>query len=161
MLSLTDMWKAAGRPAEKRPADWLSQIATKEFVGYVEATLDAGASGIQSSRGGRGVGGNTWAHWQIAFAYAKYLSPEFHAWCNTVVRDHIEREREAREPLQAPEFTADAFTLASAGACISATLIRLHSGNFASSASTKSGAIGRASPLVIARQAPDPLRGFP
>jgi hypothetical protein len=37
----------------------------------------------------------------IAFADAKYLSPEFHVWCNTVVRLHIEREREAREPLRA------------------------------------------------------------
>ena len=30
------------------------------------------------------------AHWQIALAYAKYLSPEFHMWCNTVVRERME-----------------------------------------------------------------------
>ena len=30
------------------------------------------------------------AHWQIGIAYAKYLSPEFHVWCNTVVRDRME-----------------------------------------------------------------------
>ncbi|WP_280138754.1 KilA-N domain-containing protein [Methylobacterium sp. Leaf117] len=68
MLSLTDMWKAARRPDEKRSADWLSQVATKEIVGYIRATLDAGVSGIQSSRDGRGVDGSTWAHGQIAFA---------------------------------------------------------------------------------------------
>ncbi len=32
----------------------------------------------------------TWAHWQIGLAYAKYLSPAFHAWCNEVVRGHME-----------------------------------------------------------------------
>jgi hypothetical protein len=30
------------------------------------------------------------AHWQIALAYAKYQSPEFHMWCNEVVRAHME-----------------------------------------------------------------------
>lgn len=53
----------------------------------VEATLNAGKSGIETTRGGRAPG--TWAHWQIALAYAKYLSPEFHIWCNTVVRDRM------------------------------------------------------------------------
>ena len=33
---------------------------------------------------------NTWAHWQIGLAYAKYLSPEFHMWCNEVIRDRME-----------------------------------------------------------------------
>ncbi len=42
---------------------------------------------------GRGRTGSTFAHWQIGLAYAKYLSPEFHMWCNTVVRRHMERLR--------------------------------------------------------------------
>lgn len=33
-------------------------------------------------------------------AYAKYLSPEFHAWCNQVVRDHMEGRN---VPVQAVE----------------------------------------------------------
>ncbi|MDO9713867.1 KilA-N domain-containing protein [Paracraurococcus lichenis] len=37
----------------------------------------------------RGRYGATWAHWQLALAYARYLSPEFHLWCNTVVRDAL------------------------------------------------------------------------
>ncbi|WP_127089060.1 KilA-N domain-containing protein [Aquabacter cavernae] len=35
----------------------------------------------------RGKGGGTYAHWQIGLAYAKYLSPEFHMWRNTAVRE--------------------------------------------------------------------------
>lgn len=86
-LSLTDMWRAAGAPEEKRPADWLALSSTTEFRSAVEATFNAGKSGIIGERG-RGKG--TWAHWQIALAYAKYLSPDFHMWCNTVVRERME-----------------------------------------------------------------------
>lgn len=35
----------------------------------------------------RGRKRGTWAHWQLAMAYAHYLSPAFHAWCNQVLRD--------------------------------------------------------------------------
>lgn len=38
----------------------------------------------------KGKGGATFAHWQIGLAYAKYLSPEFHMWCNEVVRERME-----------------------------------------------------------------------
>lgn len=38
----------------------------------------------------RGKGGGTYAHWQLGLAYAKYLSPEFHICCNTVVRERME-----------------------------------------------------------------------
>lgn len=90
MLSLTDMWRAAGADDAKRPAEWLRQDATKAFAEVVAGTLDMGHAHIYSKRGGRGIGGVTFAHWQIALAYAKYLSPEFHMWCNTVVRERME-----------------------------------------------------------------------
>jgi len=79
MLSLTDMWKAHSAPENRRPNDWLALSSTVEFRSAVEATLVAGKSGIQTSRGGRGIGGVTFAHWQIGLAYAKYLSPDFNA----------------------------------------------------------------------------------
>ena len=91
MLSLTDMWRAAGSPDGRAPSDWLALITTKEFVVAVEAGFNAGKSGIETQRGGSGAGrGGTWAHWQIGLAYAKYLSVEFHMWCNTVVRAAME-----------------------------------------------------------------------
>lgn len=89
MLSLTDMWRAAGGNDSKRPADWLNQSATKEFVSYMESTASDNGSELIQALNENGTW-NTWAHWQIAMAYAKYLSPEFHKWCNDVVKSHME-----------------------------------------------------------------------
>jgi hypothetical protein len=41
----------------------------------------------------RGRFGGTFAHWQIALAYAKYLSPEFHIHCNNIIRRFVEEEQ--------------------------------------------------------------------
>lgn len=97
MLSLTDMWRAArekaradGRAAKefdsRRPADWLRGKAAKQFIEALE--LIVGKSHLIEADAGRA--GETMAHWQIGLAYAKYVSPEFHLWCNDVVRAHME-----------------------------------------------------------------------
>lgn len=91
MLCLTDMWKAQGSPDGRGPNDWRALSATAEFVEHVALVLNAGNSGnelFEVKRGGRTPG--TWAHWQIALAYAKYLSPEFHMQCNVVIRERME-----------------------------------------------------------------------
>lgn len=90
-LSLTDMWRAAGKPDGRGPADWRALPETARFVEFLSDAGIAGKSGndvFQVVRGGTNPG--TWAHWQVAMAYAKYLSPEFHVWCNDVVRAHME-----------------------------------------------------------------------
>ena len=86
MLSLTDMWKAAGSDRSRRPVNWLSSAEAKNFISSLE--LMVGNSDLLSK--GTGRGSATYAHWQIGLAYAKYLSPEFHMWCNEVVRDRME-----------------------------------------------------------------------
>ena len=47
--------------------------------------------------------GGTFGHYQIALAYAKYLDPELHIWCNEVVVDRLELmadpDRELPRPL--------------------------------------------------------------
>jgi len=89
MLSLTDMWRAAKSDHARQPSNWLASADAKRFIETLDI-LEPGNSGVQTKRGGRGVGGSTFAHWQIALAYAKYLSPAFHMWCNTVVRERME-----------------------------------------------------------------------
>ena len=90
MLSLTDMWKAAGSPENREPFNW----ARKEGAQFIDAvTLTHNLPDSQVMDVKRGKGGGTWAHWQIGLAYAKYLSPEFHMWCNTVVRERMEGVR--------------------------------------------------------------------
>lgn len=85
-LSLTDMWKAAGSDDSKRPTRWLESKPVQEFIEVVAGNV--GISDIISA--GRGRNGATFAHWQVGLAYAKYLSPEFHMWCNTQVRAVME-----------------------------------------------------------------------
>ncbi len=94
-LNLTDMWKAAGADNSRRPPDWLRSADAKRFIGFLAETLNVVISHDEQNQGLTRVvrdGGETHteAHWQIGIAYAKYLSPEFHVWCNTVVRDRME-----------------------------------------------------------------------
>jgi hypothetical protein len=91
MLSLTDMWKAAGKDLSKQPAKWREQEATKAFVEHLEVILPKTEDGLyQVVRRGGNEAPDTRAHWQIGLAYAKYLSPEFRLQCNTVVRERME-----------------------------------------------------------------------
>jgi hypothetical protein len=86
-----DMWKAAGADAVRRPVDWLRSSDSQRFIRYLDENGIVGNSHIELVRVDRsGQEAGTWAHWQVALAYAKYLSPEFHAWCNEVVRAHME-----------------------------------------------------------------------
>ena len=91
MLSLTSMWKAAGEDKSRQPSEWLGSADAKRFIEALQAISKPGISRfdmVQPIRGGKSPG--TWSHWQIGLAYAKYLSPEFHMWCNTVVRERME-----------------------------------------------------------------------
>lgn len=87
MLSLTDMWRAAGEPKGKRPANWTRKEGAP-FIEAVALTLNVPVGHILVTE--RGRSGATYAHWQIGLAYAKYLSAEFHMFCNTKVRDYME-----------------------------------------------------------------------
>lgn len=91
-LSLTDMWRAAGGDETGRPAAWLRSADATKFIAALTEVVS-----VRNSHTGplviKTIGGknpDTRAHWQIGLAYAKYLSPEFHIWCNTVVRDQME-----------------------------------------------------------------------
>jgi KilA-N domain len=90
MLNLTDMWRAAGEPEGREPWRWRETDAAQGFVEAITASLNLAQDVVWKSTRGR-HGGGTWAHWQIGFAYAKYLSHEFHAWCNTIVRRHMDQ----------------------------------------------------------------------
>jgi hypothetical protein len=94
-LSLTDMWKAANSPVNKEPWNW----SRKEGAAFIEAvalTQNLPHSQVMTTK--KGKGGATFAHWQIGLAYAKYLSPEFHMWCNTQVRAVMEGKPPAAVP---------------------------------------------------------------
>ena len=92
-LSLTDMWRAAGSPSGRAPADWRALTSTLEFSDHVATILNAGNSGNELftvTRGGKAPG--TWAHWQMGLAYAKYLNHDFHMWGNQAIREKMEQK---------------------------------------------------------------------
>lgn len=92
MLCLTDMWKAHGSDPAKRPANWLQRDSSQEFIAFVAESKEVQIPHLLRKQGGNprtGEGGAMWAHWQIAFAYAKWISPAFHAWCNEAARERM------------------------------------------------------------------------
>src|SRR5690242_913267 len=84
MLNLTDMWRAAGGPAYRRPALWLDMEETKRFrtyarwrwsdIGSSEPEFNVTVGDIRRAEPDalvvttRGQRGETWAHWQLALA---------------------------------------------------------------------------------------------
>lgn len=60
----------------------------QRFVEFLAETHNMGNSHVIVVK--RGKGGGTFGHWQVGLAYAKYLSPEFHMWCNTVVCERMQ-----------------------------------------------------------------------
>ena len=88
-VSLTDMWNASGADDSKRPADWRASTQARSLEEFLAENVIAGISGNCFSAE-KGVNGGTWAHWHLALAYAKYLSPAFHVWCNDVIRREME-----------------------------------------------------------------------
>lgn len=111
LINLTDEWKASGSDSSKAPSQWLRSAQAIEFRQHLH---DVGISHITqsvvpekgSTKGGTSGGGGTWAHWHLAMAYAKYLSPAFHVKCNEIVRAHMEGRSAA--PVLNPETLAAA-----------------------------------------------------
>lgn len=104
LVNLTDMWRASGSDTKKRPAEWLRRDSTVEFAAHL---ADMGLPHIRKpGEKAPGGGGATWAHWHLGLAYARYLAPAFHVWCNEVVRREM-----AIAPAAAPVAHLDETTL--------------------------------------------------
>lgn len=83
MLNLTSLWKACGRNQNRKPAEFLRWEGSQRLIDAVDEKL--GKVGIsQLINITKGRYGGTFAHPIIGLAYAKYLSPEFHIWCNEI-----------------------------------------------------------------------------
>jgi hypothetical protein len=82
LICLTDLWKVSGQPSGKRdPRRWKKESG-QEFIDSVSQKLNVRSADIYKTT--RGRGGASWGHWQIALAYAKYLSPELHMHVNEI-----------------------------------------------------------------------------
>lgn len=103
LLSLTDLYQAACRQGwadgKLEPKGWAQTPRAKksgssgktsvsggpgrDFIDFVAENLKVDAATIYKAVRGK-HGGGTFAHWQIALAYAKYLSPALHMQVNDV-----------------------------------------------------------------------------
>jgi hypothetical protein len=92
LISLTDMWIAADKPFGKHePILWGLEVGS-EFIDFIAKKYNVGRENVYKTS--RGKFGGVWAHWQIALDYAKYLSPEFHAWANQVIKERVEEDHD-------------------------------------------------------------------
>ena len=92
-ICLTDLWKAAGSPKDKRPVDWLALPSTVGFVAAAERFLKVGKSHLLNVQKGRH--GGTYGHPQLALEYAQYLSPDLAVAVNQI---YFERQAEEKNP---------------------------------------------------------------
>ena len=92
-LCLTDMWRANGSDPSKRPVEWMRSKQAQDLCEHLADSVVVGNSHplVSTEKGTPQAPGSTWAHWQLAFAYAKYLSPAFHTWVNQAAREKMDR----------------------------------------------------------------------
>jgi len=91
MISPTDLWKTVGGSVGQHPRHWQELESAQEFINHLGEKLNVGKSDILKTTRGRYHGG-TWAHWQIALAYAKHLSPELHMYANEAFKGFMTAE---------------------------------------------------------------------
>ena len=84
MMSLTDLWKAVGGKNTNHPTKWLGNKETVELVSKLAETLNVQNSELSKIK--RGHSGGVYAHWQLALAFAKWLSPELHLQVNSIYK---------------------------------------------------------------------------
>ena len=101
LINLTNMWKACKGTKNQKPAHWLQRIDIQKFMKSLEKKLK-GTSHVPFKTI-KGRNGGTYAHWQIGLAYAQYLDPFFHFWCNERIKEHFEMEAN-------PELGVDKYT---------------------------------------------------
>jgi len=89
-VSLTDLWKSAGAQHKKDPGTWKKWKGNKDFIAHIQNTPKTGCYPVMATKAGKG--GGTYAHPQIALAYAKGLSHKLHAFVNEVFFDRVKEE---------------------------------------------------------------------
>lgn len=91
LINLTQMWESEGRPNNRDPSQWKKTQQGASFIASLCKSEKVRFTHVFRSMRGRGNKG-VWAHWQIALAYAKYLSHEYHRYVNEAFREWAEEK---------------------------------------------------------------------
>ncbi len=89
-ISLTDIWKASGKTENSKPAIWLRGETATQLIDTICDMLKVRKNHLLITVKGRG--GSTFAHKQVALAYAKYLDPKLHVAVNQIFFERIAEE---------------------------------------------------------------------
>lgn len=89
-VNLTLLWNAEGRPENRDPKYWLRSKTAQRFIEHLAEKRKVTKNHLLNIAPGKS--GFTKAHWQIALAYAKYLSPQLHELVNEVFKERVEEE---------------------------------------------------------------------
>lgn len=84
MVNLNRIYEISGSPKNQDPGQWKRLESTIKVM----ESINMGETHILKTQ--RGIGGGTWAHWQLALSYAQYLSPELHLVVNQVFKERLE-----------------------------------------------------------------------
>lgn len=90
LMSLNEIYVAAGKPDFHEPKFWLRSVECEKFIENMELELKVNKSHLIKVT--RGKGGGTWAHWKIATKYAAYLEPALESAILDVFRERIQEE---------------------------------------------------------------------
>lgn len=104
LVSLTDMWKATGKLERKKPKFWLENAGTQELIEVLRLLEKGRISSLLEIK--RGRTGGTFAHWQLAVAYAAFLDPHFQLWIGNLVRERFEEAANPELGLERAEIRA-------------------------------------------------------
>lgn len=86
MMCATELGKQFGR--SKRPNDWLRTKKSKRIISAIAETTKIRIGALVHVQNGGLVSG-TWMHSDVAIEYARWLSPEFGAWCTSIIKSMI------------------------------------------------------------------------
>ena len=92
-ISLTDIWKNFGSVNKKDPGTWKKRESAVEFIDYIQNSNIPEMGGLKIITSKSGNNGGTYAHKQVALAYAKWLSHEAHEFINNVFFERIAEEK--------------------------------------------------------------------
>ena len=86
----------SGKSGDYGPRQWKRKEGA-DFINYLSMVKNVPVSHILFTQ--RGRNGGTYAHWQIALAYAKYLSPELEMKVNELVKQYVTADPELTKNL--------------------------------------------------------------
>lgn len=89
-INATEMARPFGN--QKRPAFWLRTSAAIDYINAVSDVQKCTSADLQRvTKGGENTEQGTWLQEDVALAFAQWLSPKFHVWCNQKIKELLSR----------------------------------------------------------------------